>query len=412
MPGKSRSWYPVNRDPEYGPLGRYVETFQDTLLACGYAAATIRHKVRLVRHLNHWLHQEQLSPKDLDEQRIAGFLRYWRKSHSIHLGDQLTLKNLLGWLRESGITPVLALQEEVSDLDRLLEDYARHLRQERGLAPATLRNYLPSVRRFLQGRFGANAVAPKELMPKDVMAFLFQQTRIYRVRRVQLIATALRSFLRFLRFRGDLTTDWAVSVPTVANRRCPDLPKYLPPQDVDRLLRSCDRTRAVGLRDYAMLLLMVRLGLRAGELLTLTLDDIHWEAGLITLWGKSHHQESLPIPKDVGEALVRYLKKGRPDCSTRRLFVRARAPFRELARNSSVCVVVRYACRRAGISPPHQGAHLLRHSLATQMLRHGASMAEVAQIMRHQSPQTTEIYAKVDLRTLRELAQPWPRRAR
>jgi integrase/recombinase XerD len=161
-----------------------------------------------------------------------------------------------------------------------------------------------------------------------------------------------------------------------------------------------------------MLLLMARLGLRAGELLTLTLDDIHWETGLITLWGKSHQQESLPIPKDVGEALVRYLKKGRPDCSTRRLFVRVRAPFRELARNGSVCIVVRYACRRAGISPPHQGAHLLRHSLATHMLRRGASMAEVGQIMRHRSPQTTEIYAKVDLRILRELAQPWPRRAR
>jgi site-specific recombinase XerD len=412
MPGKPRSRYPVNKDPGYGPLGRYVETFRETLVACGYAAATIRRKVLLTRHLNHWLQQKHLSPKEVDEQRIARFLRYWRKSHLIHLGDRLTLKNLLGWLRESGVTPVPTLQEEDSDLDRLMQDYARYLRQERALAPATLRNYLPAVRRFLQGRFRADAVVPKELTPKDAIKFLFQQARIYRVRRVQLIAAALRSFLRFLRFRGDLATDWAVSVPTVANRGSPDLPKYLPAQDVDRLLRSCDRTRAVGLRDYAMLLLMARLGLRAGELLTLTLDDIHWETSLITLWGKGHQQESLPIPKDVGEALVRYLKKGRPDCSTRRLFVRARAPFRELARNSSVCIVVRYACRRAGISPQHQGAHLLRHSLATHMLRRGASLAEVSQIMRHRSPQTTEIYAKVDVRTLRELAQPWPRRAR
>lgn len=287
-----------------------------------------------------------------------------------------------------------------------------NLRQERGLAPATLRNYLPAVRRFLQGRYRADAVMLKELTPKDGTKFLVQQARIYRVRCVQLMATALRSFFRFLRFRGDIEMDLAVSLPAVANRGWPDLPKYLSSQDVDRLLRSCDQTRAVGLRDYAMLLLMARLGLRAGELLTLTLDDIHWETGLITLWGKSHQQESLPIPKDVGEALVRYLKKGRPDCSTRRLFVRVRAPFRELARNGSVCIVVRYACRRAGISPPHQGAHLLRHSLATHMLRRGASMAEVGQIMRHRSTQTTEIYAKVDLRTLRELAQPWPRRAR
>ena len=362
----------------------------------------------MVRHLNHWLHQKQLSTKDLDEQKIARFLRHWSQSHSIHLGDRATFKNLLRWLRELAVTPMSTVKGDDTAVGRMVQDYARYLKQERGLTPATLKNYLPTVQGFLFEHFGTGVVLPKKLMPKDSIEFLFRQARTYSLRRIQLMATALRSFFRFLRLRGDIMTDLAVSLPAVANRHGPDLPKYLQPDDVNRLLRSCDRTRAVGLRDYAMLLLMARLGLRAGELLLMTLDDINWEAGCVAIRGKNNYQESLPIPRDVGKALVSYLKKGRPDCSTRRLFVRVRAPFKEFARNGCVCSVVRYACGRAGISPPHQGAHLLRHSLATQMLRRGASMTEIAEIMRHRSLGTTDIYAKVDLPALRELAKPWP----
>jgi integrase len=156
-----------------------------------------------------------------------------------------------------------------------------------------------------------------------------------------------------------------------------------------------------------MLLLMARLGLRAGEIMTITLDDINWEEGTIIIHGKTGSDEALPLPKEVGIAIVKYLKKSRPKCSTRRLFVRVNAPFREFARDSSVCVIVRRACKRVGLLPKHQGAHLLRHSLATGLLNHGASMAEIADILRHRSTRTTEIYAKLDMKSLRELVQPW-----
>ena len=220
---------------------------------------------------------------------------------------------------------------------------------------------------------------------------------------------ALRSFFRFLRWRGDIAIDLASSVPKVADWRLSALPKFLPADEVERLISCCPRGTVTGQRDYTLLLLLARLGLRAGEVVALTLDDIDWQAGELTVRGKGGREDRLPIPRDVGQAMATYLRQRRPrGCSTRRFFIRRRAPRRGFASSVAVCTIVRRALERAGIASPRKGAHLLRHSLATEMLRKGGSFAEIGEILRHRSVDTTAIYAKVDVTALQALAQPWP----
>ena len=222
------------------------------------------------------------------------------------------------------------------------------------------------------------------------------------------MTSALRGFLRFLYFRGDIDSDLASSVPTVADWKMSELPKSLEPEEVERLLQNCDRCTAIGRRDYGVLILLARLGLRAGEVVAMALDDIDWEAGLITIRGKGARHDQLPIPQDVGDALATYLRQARPRCDTRRVFVRVRAPHRGFSSSVAIANIVRRALRRAGLDPIRKGAHLLRHCLATKMLQRGACLAEIGQILRHSTPNTTEIYTKVDLAALGILAQPWP----
>jgi site-specific recombinase XerD len=225
---------------------------------------------------------------------------------------------------------------------------------------------------------------------------------------VQLIVTALRSFLRFLRQRGDIELDLATGVPTVADWGLAKVPKFLASEHVERLLQSCDQHTTIGQRDYTILLLLARLGLRAGEVVHLGLDDLNWEAGLLSVRGKGGYRTRLPLPTEVGSALARYLRYGRPACATRQVFVRMKAPRIGFASSVAIDSIVRRALKRADLAPAFKGAHLLRHSLATNLLRNGASMAEIGQLLRHRLPQTTEIYAKVDQNALATLTQPWP----
>jgi site-specific recombinase XerD len=222
------------------------------------------------------------------------------------------------------------------------------------------------------------------------------------------MVTALRSFLRFIYQQGQTATDLSMCVPTVANWDLSELPKFLKPEEVDRLLQSCDKSSFIGQRDYAVLLLLARLGLRAGEVVHMVLEDIDWEAGELIIRGKSARQDRLPLLQDVGEALATYLCHGRPHCSSRRVFIRQLAPHKGFSSSTAIGDIIRRAFARAGLQRTHKGAHLLRHSLATQMLNQGASLNEIGEILRHQQPHTTEIYAKVNWVALRDLAQPWP----
>jgi site-specific recombinase XerD len=222
------------------------------------------------------------------------------------------------------------------------------------------------------------------------------------------MVSALRSFLRFLRHRGDITIDLAACVPPIANWKFSTLPKFLQPEQVQRVLKQCDRNTAKGRRDYAILLLLARLGLRACEIVALTLDDIDWQTGQISIQGKANRTAVLPLPTDVGQAIAAYLKNDRPACSTRRVFICMRAPRRGFANSIAISTIVARSLKKAGIDAPHTGAHLFRHSLATQMLRQGATLSDIALLLRHQSLNTTTLYAKVDLTALHALAQPWP----
>jgi integrase len=223
---------------------------------------------------------------------------------------------------------------------------------------------------------------------------------------------ALRAFLRYLHHSGVTATDLSPGVPAVPTWRFATLPKYLQPAQVAQVLAACDRQTAVGRRDYAILLLLARLGLRAGEVVALRLEDLDWAAGHLTVRSKGGRWSQFPLPTDVGAALAAYLQQDRPRCASRQVFLRRCAPWGGFANSIAVSTLVARACRRAGIRAPHTGAHVFRHSLATTMLRQGASLAEIGEVLRHRSPQTTTLYAKVDLGALHGLACPWPGGAR
>jgi len=391
-----------------GPLGEHIDRFAALLSERGYARQTAKVQIRLVADLSHWLQRRRLGVGDLDEQRVLRFLRHKRRDGRVYPGEAATLRVFLEQLRHTGVIPIVVSAGDKPVLHPLECAFAQYLSQERGLSQATLRYYLPLVRRFLSDRFGTGPIRCEALGPPDIVGFLLRHLRTVSISHGKLMVTALRSFFRFLRLRGDIETDLAAAVPPVAHWRLSTLPKSLKPEQVERLLASCNQATATGQRDYAVLLLLARLGLRAGEVVAMTLEDINWVAGELTVRGKNAQRERLPIPQDVGEALVKYLRHVRPRCSTRRVFVRMLAPRRGFASSVALCTIVRRAIDRAGLHPANKGAHLLRHSLATQMLRKGASLAEIGEILRHRAPNTTEIYAKVDLVALHALAQPWP----
>jgi len=392
-----------------GPLGPYVDGFAALLSERGYAQWSMRHKVGVAGQLSRWMRAHRLGAKDLDAALIESFLDYRNKPQDVRWGIRAGLRLFLNLVSEAcGGVDREPDEREAGELNRIASDFAFYLSNERGLAPATLLNYLPDVRRFLSERFAAGTVALDAIVPPDVTGFVLRRVRTMAPKRAQLMTTALRVFFRYLLVRGDVSTDLAGCVPTVAQWRLSNLPKSLDPAQVELVLAACDRGTVFGRRDYAILLLLARLGLRAGEVVSLVLDDLDWDRGELLVKGKGGQNGVLPIPADVGEALSAYLCQGRPTCCSRRLFIRAKAPLRGFSGSAAVDDVVRRALKRAGLHPPRKGAHMLRHSLAVRMLRNGASLTEIGEILRHSVVTSTEIYAKVDTSALRALAQPWP----
>jgi site-specific recombinase XerD len=361
--------------------------------------------------LSSWLERRRLSLTALDDGRLREFLAARRRRGVVRRGDLATGQQLLRYLRDRHEIAAEVQKVDRSPIACLIYEFEEFLRCERGLSRSTVITYLPVIRLFLTERFGCGALRLKELRHQDLHRFIIGQ--VQRVSRTfgKRTVTALRSFLRFSLQRGAIGTDLARTLPAVANWRLSHLPRTLPPEQVEQLLASCDRGTPTGKRDYAILLLLARLGLRGGEVLTMTLDDLDWERAEIVVRGKGQRLERLPLPEDVGAALASYLCDVRPACATRRVFLRMKAPQRGLASPVAICCIVRRALRRAGLDPEFKGAHLLRHSLATDLLRRGASLGEIGQLLRHRQPLTTQIYAKVDIAALRGIAQPWPRGA-
>jgi site-specific recombinase XerD len=393
-----------------GPLASHVEAFAAQLLHQGYAQSTVRAKCDLLADLSRWLERRGLPLAGLDEGRLALFLATRRRRSKTRRGDRATGRQLLGHLRELEEIAVASQRIDRTPVACLTREFEEFLHAERGLASSTVSDYTHTARDFLEDRFGGQALHLERLRSQDLHGFVLREVQRVSRSHGKGAVTALRSFLRFLLQRGDIQADLARTLPGVATWRLSHLPKSLPPKQVEQLLACCDRSTPTGKRDYAILLLLARLGLRGGEVVAMTLEDLDWERGEIVVRGKGQRLERLPLPAEVGAALACYLRDVRPARATRRVFIRMKAPLQGLAR-SAICCVVRRALRRAGLNPEFKGAHLLRHSLATDLLRRGASLGEIGQLLRHRQPTTTQIYAKVDIAALRGIALPWPRGA-
>ncbi len=396
-------------------VGPYLDEFGSSLSGLGYQAQTIRNKLRVIIDLAGWMTKRPLAVGDLDESRVDEFLDERRRSGNACGGVRPTALLLLEQLRSAGAVSVPEPTGPTGCggdplLPTLLTRYENYLRQERALAESTISGYLPYARGLILEHFDGAAICPDSLRPGDVRDFLLARVRRMAPRRAQYMGTALRSFLRFLFFLAETGTDLSLAVPTVRQWRLSSVPRYLPEPDVEKLLEACDLSSATGRRDHAILLLLARLGLRASEVLTLELDDLRWREGEIIVRGKGLVHDRLPLLPDVGEALALYLKEDRPEGSSRRVFLCRRPPRRGFGfgHPSTVSTIVARALARAGLAPAMRGAHLLRHSLATGMLRRGASLTEIGEVLRHRSPNTTEIYAKLDFDALRDVAMAWP----
>ncbi|KXF55743.1 integrase [Rhodococcus sp. SC4] len=390
-----------------GPLAPYAEGFRVELERLGYTPLTAATHVRLLAHLSRWLAREGVEASGLTPATVDAYFAERRAAGYVGHVTGRALRPLLGYLRRLGVLPAPAPVVPASPEERLLARYRDYLTTERGLAAATIELNVRMVRPFLVDRMKARQgrLDLEHLAAGEVTAFVVTQVRL-RPKSVQRIVTALRSLLGFLHLEGIIDRSLATAVPPVAGWTQTGLPKALDGDQVAALLASCDQHTATGRRDLAILTALARLGLRAGEVAALTLDDIDWRRGEITVRGKGNRHDRMPLPADVGERIVSYLRDGRPDTAQgRAVFVRAQAPYRALTSNAVTTVVV-YAGRRAGLGVI--GAHRLRHSVATAMLRSGGSLTEIGQALRHTRPLTTAIYAKVDIEALRQLARPWP----
>ncbi|MDT5059377.1 MAG: hypothetical protein QOF66_7743 [Mycobacterium sp.] len=394
-------WVPVVS----GPLAQYATEFSSWLASREYSRWAAADRLYQFDQLSRWLACEGLGAGDLTGEQAERFRRARRAGGVVSWSSPRSVALPLEFLRQLGVVPPPVPACPDGLLEELLADYGRYLSVERGLCDHTVFDaYVPGARLFLSELDGANGPDLGRLAAADVSSFLARECPKRSVSGARDLVCALRSLLRYLHLAGLIVAPLVWAVPSVADLRDRSLPRGLDPAAVRRLLASCDRRRLAGRRDFAILLLLSRLGLRAGEVASISLDDIDWRIGILVVHGKGNREDALPLPTDVGEAIVSYLRR-RPRSECRALFLRVTAPRQGMDR-CTVAWVVRASCDRAGL--PRVGAHRLRHTAATEMLRAGASLPEIGQVLRHREQKTTAIYAKVDHAALRALTRPWP----
>lgn len=396
-----------------GPLAEYVVSFADSLSAMGYAAASIHLQVRIGACFSQWLGRRSVPLQGITPGHLAQYLRHRARHCLPRPGDAGALKHLMDFLRCEGVIPAekIVIRKHGS-IAHCIDAYEVYLREARALATATIVNYVPFARDFLKHCFGNRPVDLSRLSAKDVLRFVQCHAPRLHGKRVKLMTTALRSFLNYARYSGQVDVDLAAAVPVVPNWSMTTIPRAISPDHVRQLLTSIDRGTSIGRRDYAILLLLARLGLRVGEVVSLRLEDIDWEAGRLSVRGKTGRRNVFPLTTEVGKAIVAYLKNGRPHSTSRCVFLRSRAPLCGFQGASGIDSIVRHSLQRCGIDTPTKGAHQFRHGLATEMLRQGASLGEIGDVLGHRHSQTTSIYTKVDIQALRGLALAWPRSTR
>jgi site-specific recombinase XerD len=391
-----------------GPLSEHLDTYAARLAEQGYTDHSIRRQIVAIADFSRWLKRKHIDVQALDSVVVDRFLRLRRRQQRVGRGDSKALARMVAMLWQTGVVKQPQPPAADTPWSRITSEYRRYLLEECGRSPSTVTNYVPFIDQFLSERFPSRAPNLAMLRAPDVTGFVTRHAHQLSPVRAGLMVTALRSFFRYLRHRGATATDLASCVPTVPNWSFSTLPRFLPASTVEHILKRCDRKTSGGRRNHAMLLLLARLGVRAGEVIGLSLDDIDWDSGQITIRGKGGKSAPLPLPPDVGAALAVYLRRDRPHSASRRVFLRHRAPITGFANPSTISTIVRRALKHAGVESAHTGAHVLRHSLATSLLRQGGSLDEIGELLRHQSPNTTTIYAKVDVSALHTLALPWP----
>ena len=388
------------------PVTALSKGLEEDLRQQGYVASTIWKQRRLLNDLMGWLQGQELAMGDLSMAQVDRFMADRRAAGVRKLKTRKALGPILGYLRGLGLAPAAEAPLEDGPAGEILHRYRQFLTTERALATVTAGRYIDCLRPFLDRRMAAGDLDLGGLTPADITSFVVAWCPCLNTGVAKLTVTALRSFLGFLHLGGVTERSLVHAVPTVARRRLAGLPKGLEPDQMRRLLAACDTNTAVGCRDLAILTLLVRLGLRRGEVAGLELDDIDWRAGTIRVHGKGNCYEQVPLPSDVGHLVAEYLQHARPaDAQGRNVFVRHFAPHHALG-PARVSGIVADAARRADLGRIH--AHRLRHTAATELLRAGASLPEIGQLLRHRRVETTAIYAKVDRDTLRLIARPWP----
>jgi len=391
-----------------GLHGSLLDSFSTDLLHSRYANITARKHLRSAEHFFHWASRNGVLLPQWNEDALERFGRHLRQ-HRCAYGHSRPENQLTGaslFLTHLQVSGRIDSQPVGRAVDPALLTAFRHwMREQRGTQDKTLDNYDIPIRALLK-HVGED---PKRLDARSLRLCFLKHCDGKGHAVIKHGATALRMFVRFLIAEGRCPAGLEAAIPLVPHWRLSSLPRYLQPEEVERIVASCDSTTAVGKRDRAILLLLARLGLRAGDIVQLHLSDIDWKGAWVQVCGKSRRQTRLPLTQEVGDAIVAYLQDGRPQTDGDRVFVCCRAPFRPFASHAAVSVIVDQAMRRAGVEPPGRGAaHLLRHSVATSLLRQGVSLQDIAAVLRHRSIQTTQIYAKVDISTLHQIAQSWP----
>ena len=390
-----------------GPNAALLEGFAQELSRWGYAGATARRHIRAAGHFIYWADKEGISVATFNEQVVSRFDDHLRRCQCAgYAGNHPDLlhdaRSFVDYLCGVGVN-IGRAREAAPPI--LLAAFYKWMREQRGTADLTLHHYSIPLRDLLK-RIGED---PGRLDAQGLREFVLEQSQNRGSAVVKRCTTALRMFLRFLIAEGKCATGLDAAIPVVAHWRLSSLPRYLQAEEVERVIAACDSASPVGRRDRAILLLLARLALRAGDIVQLRLGDIDWKGAWISVSGKNRREMRLPLTQEVGQAIVDYLQDGRPQSQTDAVFVRSRAPVRAFANHCAVSVIVAQAMRRAGVACPSRGAaHVLRHSVATSMLRQGASLQDIAVILRHRSIETTQIYAKVDVTALQSIAQPWP----
>lgn len=393
-----------------GPEGRLLEGFAQEMCQAGYAEITARRRIRAAEHLVHWAGQECTPITALDERFVEAFGHHLDRCQCSRYGRtprrdlQNGVRSFLDYLRRAGVVKGSAPEQAAQD-PALLVAFCQWMRRQRGTCDLTLYHHSLYLRDLLKG-LGED---PGTFGARSLRKFVLERSQRYGSASAKKCITAVRMFLRFLIAEGKCSAGLDASIPTLAHWRLSSLPRYLQSDEVERVITSCDSASPVGRRDRAILLLLARLGLRAGDIVQLRLGDFDWKEAWIHVSGKGRRPTRLPLTQEVGGAVVAYLQYGRPRIAADTLFVRCRAPFRAFRSHCAISVIAARAMRRAGVTCPSRGAaHVLRHSMATSMLRQGASLQDIAGVLRHRSIATTEIYAKVDIVALRQIAQPWP----